>query len=92
MSIVPRIRDIHMYVGTVSEWMESVGVSWEDKDAFYCDHCHERDNEGFPWSCPKFCSNRRFELERIEWNAEEDFGIFMELINIQASDEKETHE
>lgn len=85
MSIVPRIRDIHMYVGTVSEWMDSVGVSWEDKDAIYCDHCPERENEGFPWSCPKLCPNRKHELQRKEWDAEEDFGIFMDM---QESGEK----
>lgn len=79
MRIVPRIEDIHKYVGTVSEWMDSVGVSWEDKDAFYCDQCPERENENFPWSCDKLCPNRKHELQRIEWNAEEDFGIFMNL-------------
>jgi len=80
MNIVPSRRAINMYVGTVSDWMESVGVSWEDKDAFYCDHCPERDNEYFPWSCDKLCPNRKHELQRIEWNAEEDFGIFMDAI------------
>ena len=79
MSIVPSRCVINMYVGTISEWMESVGVSWEDKDAFYCDHCPERDNDDFPWSCPKRCSKRKHELQRIEWNAEEDFGIFMDM-------------
>jgi len=85
MSIVPRIRDIHMYVGSVSEWMESVGVSWEDKDAIYCDHCPERDNEGFPWTCPKYCPNRKGQLGWIELNAEEDFGIFIESIQSLAT-------
>lgn len=80
MRIVPRIEDIHKYVGTVSEWMESVGVSWEDKDQFYCDWCYERENENFPWSCDKLCPNRKFEMEKIEWNAEEDFGAFMDLV------------
>jgi len=81
MRIVPRIEDIHKYVGTVSEWMESVGVSWEDADAFYCDHCPERDNDDFPWGCDKLCSNRKFQLERIEMDAEVDFGAFMDLIS-----------
>lgn len=87
MTIVPRIRDIHMYVGTVSDWMDSVGVSWEDADAIYCEHCPERDNESFPWTCPKYCPNRKGQLEMIEINAEYDFGIFMEALDMQSSDD-----
>ncbi len=80
MSIVPSRRAIEMYVGSVSEWMESVGVSWEDKDQFYCEDCFERENDGFPWTCDKLCENRKFQLERIEWQAEEGFGAFIDLV------------
>ena len=84
MSIVPSRRAINMYVGTVSDWMESVGVSGADKDALYCDHCPERDNEDFPWSCDKLCPNRKGQLFWKELNAEEDFGIFMKALDMQS--------
>lgn len=83
MRIVPRIEDIHKYVGTVSDWMESVGVSWEDADQFYCDYCPERDHEDFPWSCPNRCENKKFHMEMKEIDAEIAFGDFM---NLQSSD------
>ena len=53
-----------------------------------CDHCFERENDNFPWSCPNYCPNRKFELERIEWQAEEDFGAFMELQDSEESENK----
>ena len=52
MSIVPSDKAVKLYVGSWGAWLESVGVSWEDKeemekeawDAFERDR-HEGDDE-----------------------------------------------
>lgn len=42
MSILPTDRAVKMYVGSWSEWMESVGVCWEDAEEGYgCPHIFE---------------------------------------------------
>lgn len=46
-----------------------------------CDHCFERENEGFPWTCPDNCPNKKGQLEWKEIDAEIDFGLFMCLID-----------
>jgi len=45
MRILPTDRAIKMYVGSWSEWMESVGVSWDDEyDVLYEDEIFELEN------------------------------------------------
>jgi hypothetical protein len=40
MSIVPSDKAVKLYVGSWGEWMESVGVSWEDaEDIDECEGC-----------------------------------------------------
>ena len=40
MSILPSDRDVKRFVGSWAEWMDSVGVSWEDADCIdECEGC-----------------------------------------------------
>ena len=80
MSIVPRVEDIHKFVGSVQEWMDSVGVSWEDAYAFDCSDCYRIEDEDFPWNCPNPCPNKQFQLTMKIFDMEDNWAPFWESI------------
>ena len=80
MSIVPRVEDIHKFVGSVQEWMDSVGVSWEDAYAFDCSDCYRIEDEDFPWNCPNSCPNKQFQLTMKIFDMEDNWAPFWESI------------
>jgi len=57
MSVLPCDEAVKQYVGSWGEWMESVGVSWDDEEEDYgllsivppkCDECSTFDCENCP--------------------------------------------
>jgi len=75
MSILPTDKAVKMYVGSWSEWMESVGVSWEDanQEPEPCEGC--LDMNEYP-DCPVSCNYRLRERlvelygENASWDQE----------------------
>jgi len=55
MSVLPSDRAVKRYVGSWGEWMESVGVSWEDanQEPDPCEGCPHMND--FPEECPLEC-------------------------------------
>lgn len=82
----PEAREIWEITGALAE--EYSLRDMHERGIPICNHCFERDSDDFPWACPKYCPNRGHELQRIEWNAEEDFGIFINAQEIQSIGDK----
>lgn len=69
MRILPTDKAVKQYVGSWSEWMESVGVSWEDAEELNeCPHIFEDISEYPDEKCP-FCG--RTPREIWPWHFEE---------------------
>jgi len=75
MRNIPTTAEVHAFVGTWAEWMDSVGVSWEDENRG-CYDCPKHEDEGWPWSCPNICPEKQHQLEWKEIDAETGFGDF----------------
>ena len=76
MRTIPDRRSIEMYVGSMGEFLDSIGVSWDDAEDRGCLDCSEQDNEGRPWSCPNECPEKAHQLEWKDIDAEAGFGDF----------------
>ena len=71
--VLPNDKSIKLYVGSWAEWMESVGVSWEDADVdvYYGDCPNYSDEKGtvcececFDFKCPQNSKCNGKELEK----------------------------
>lgn len=81
MRIIPDRRSVEMYVGTMDEFLDSIGVSWADAEDRGCLDCPEHDNEGWPWSCPQSCPEKDSQLDWKDLEAGAGFGDFWAFID-----------